>query len=225
VSPEARTPTDYDSFVKDPLSRWIESTFGLAAEAGSGRLVRAVPRPISGRGGAAAELSRLAEVDEELCATRIKDQLLAGWGIEQPDTRFPVFAFRLHQFISRGDTVFVSLEGEDERYVTVHPQNFVPEDRTHLLFPLVFCRECGQEYYAVRVVEEKAGERLEARVLDVKADETDEASGLSLREPIATLDPGRPAGGLVRAGHVEGEVPPPRARSPVPPRPPRRPHR
>jgi hypothetical protein len=177
VSPEARTPTDYHAFLHDPLSRWIESTFGLASERGSGRLVRAVPRPISGPGGAAGELSSLAEVDEELCATRIKDQLLAGWAIEQPDTRFPVFAFRLHQFISRGDTVFASLEGEDERYLTVHPQRFVPEDRSRLLFPLAFCRECGQEYYSIRVVDEKSGERLEARVPDVKTDETDGRPG------------------------------------------------
>ena len=37
----------------------------------------------------------------------------------RPDTGFPVFAFRLHQFISRGDTVYASLEPEADRYLTV----------------------------------------------------------------------------------------------------------
>ena len=31
----------------------------------------------------------------------------------------PPFAFRLHQFISRGDTVYASLEAEEERYITL----------------------------------------------------------------------------------------------------------
>src|SRR4030095_2071649 len=30
-------------------------------------------------------------------------------------------------------------------------QQFVPGDRGRILLPLVFCRECGQEYYCVRV--------------------------------------------------------------------------
>jgi len=60
-----------------------------------------------------------------------------------------VFAFRLHQFVSRGDTVYSSLEPESQRFLTVHGQQFVPGDRDRVLLPLSFCRECGQEYYTV----------------------------------------------------------------------------
>jgi len=67
-----------------------------------------------------------------------------------PETGFPVFAFRLHQFISRGDTVYASTENENKRYLTVRGQQFVPGDRDNILLPLVFCRECGKEYYCVR---------------------------------------------------------------------------
>ena len=35
---------EYDRFIADPLSRWIESTFGITTEAGTSRLIRAVPR-------------------------------------------------------------------------------------------------------------------------------------------------------------------------------------
>ena len=76
--------------------------------------------------------------------------LLKGHALEQPDTGFPVFAFRVHQFFSRGETVYASLEPEDARYVTTAEQQFVPGDRAKTLFPLAFCRECGQEYYTVR---------------------------------------------------------------------------
>ena len=60
-----------------------------------------------------------------------------------------MFAFRLHQFFSRGDTVFASLEIEADRYLTTQGQQFVPGDRDRVLLPLSFCRECGQDYYTV----------------------------------------------------------------------------
>ena len=53
---ERHPPTDYRSFVADPLSIWIESIFGLGTEEGTGRLVRARPRSITGKEGAAADL-------------------------------------------------------------------------------------------------------------------------------------------------------------------------
>src|SRR5215211_4456976 len=43
-----KSPTDYEGFVRDPLSVWIESTFGVTVEEGTGRLVRTIPRSISG---------------------------------------------------------------------------------------------------------------------------------------------------------------------------------
>jgi hypothetical protein len=75
--------------------------------------------------------------------------LLAGYRAVDPETRFPAFAFRLHQFISRGDTAYASLEAEDRRHITLQAQQYVPGDREKVLLPLVFCRECGQEYYCV----------------------------------------------------------------------------
>jgi ATP-dependent helicase YprA (DUF1998 family) len=173
----ARTPTELEEFIKDPLSRWIEATFGLAEEKDTRRLIRATPRSISGPGGAAEELADLIGVAPEICRVRIEDQLLAGWEIKQDKTGFPIFAFRLHQFISRGDTAFASLEPEDKRVITVHPQKFVPDDRARLLFPLTFCRECGQEYYSVRLSENTEGSLFEARPFDQKADEAEGEAG------------------------------------------------
>ncbi len=149
--PHAPPPAIYADFVADPLSSWIESAFGVTTDPGGARLVRSQPRSITGPEGAARELSALTGVAEAECAAAIQAGLLGGYACEpDPETGFPPFAFRLHQFISRGDTVYASLEPEAQRRLTLHGQQFVPGDRRKLLFPLTFCRECGQEYYSVR---------------------------------------------------------------------------
>ena len=146
-----RPPGRYQDFIEDPLSIWIEGSFGIRAEPETGRLIRSQARSVRGLEGAAQELCRLTGLPEDRCAEAIEEQLLASYGSEpNPDTGFPVFAFRLHQFISRGDTVYASVESEEQRYITLHGQQFVPGDRSRVLLPVVFCRECGQEYYCVR---------------------------------------------------------------------------
>ena len=147
------TPSlDYAGFINDPLSIWIERTFGITRESATGRLTRTDPKSITGDKGAAHDLSMITGIPESRCAEAIEQQLLVSYQCEtNPETGFPPFAFRLHQFISRGDTMYASLEPEETRYLTVHGQQFVPGDQNRVLLPLVFCRECGQEYYCVRL--------------------------------------------------------------------------
>jgi ATP-dependent helicase YprA (DUF1998 family) len=184
--PDVRPSDNYNAFVKDPLSRWIESTFGLTTESGSERLVRAEPRAIGGELGAGKALAMLTAAPIEQCVQKLQEQLLAGYRVRQPDTGFPIFAFRLHQFISRGDTVYSSVEPEDVRHNTTQAQKFVPEDRSRLLFPLTFCRECGQEYYTVCLLEEPGGHRVEPRAFGEKVPEGNGTIGylhVSARSP------------------------------------------
>ncbi|MFQ5745211.1 MAG: DEAD/DEAH box helicase, partial [Acidobacteriota bacterium] len=151
IESEAPPSQDFQSFAADPLSSWIESEFGLEREGETGRLIRRRPRSITGEGGAAKELAKRAGLPEDACRRAIERHLLASYKAEpDPQTRFPVFSFRLHQFISRGDTVYATPEAEAERYLTLQGQQYVPGDRARALLPLVFCRECGQEYYCVR---------------------------------------------------------------------------
>ena len=55
---------DVEDFVDDPLSSWIESTFGLTTE--DERLVRAIPRTITGTGGGAEDLASVTGEEERL---------------------------------------------------------------------------------------------------------------------------------------------------------------
>lgn len=146
-----KPPKTYQEFISDPLSSWIEDMFGLVSDPNSDKLFRAKPISITGENGAAKKLSKITGVEIKHCAEAIENQLMASYFCESnPETGFPVFAFRLHQFISRGDTVYASTENENKRYLTVRGQQFVPGDRDKILLPLVFCRECGKEYYCVR---------------------------------------------------------------------------
>lgn len=155
--------TDHHVFVNNPLSSWVETTFGIKHEAGSGRLIRATPKTIRGEEGGARSLSLLAGLPEDTCRQAIERTLLKGYEIKNPATGFSMFAFRLHQFISRGESVYTSLEAEAERHLTLDGQQFVPGGRDKILLPLVFCRECGQEYYCVWRRSDRAGDSFEPR--------------------------------------------------------------
>ncbi|HEY1353697.1 MAG TPA: DEAD/DEAH box helicase [Ktedonobacteraceae bacterium] len=141
---------DFSAFIDDPLSIWLESTFGVSWQAE--RLVRAQPRRIAGEEGSAAHLLHtLTGVQQQRCIQVIQQGLLAGYEqVIHPETGRAPFAFRLHQFISKGDTVYATLEHDPPRHVTLQYQRFAPGGRERILLPLAFCRECGQEYYTVR---------------------------------------------------------------------------
>ncbi|MFZ4984961.1 MAG: DEAD/DEAH box helicase [Blastocatellia bacterium] len=142
-------PKKYDQFIADPLVGWIESNLGL--DECEGRLVRRRPTRITGSGGAAERLSKLLAIPPETCRQALQNALLAGTECERhPVTGAAPLTFRLHQFFSRGGTVEATLESEAIRYLTLFRQHFRPGSREHILLPLVFCRECGQEYYSVR---------------------------------------------------------------------------
>lgn len=141
--------TTPEQLAADPLAQWVESFFGIERELQSGRFVRRIPKPLGGISGASAELSLLTGEGENLCEAAIRAVLMAGNSIKLP-SGYPMFAFRLHQFISRGDTAYSSLESPEERYITLTGQKYVPDGtRERLLFPLCFCRECGQDFYSV----------------------------------------------------------------------------
>ncbi|MCX7044341.1 MAG: DEAD/DEAH box helicase [Candidatus Sumerlaeota bacterium] len=143
----------YEEFIRHLLACWIESEFGLTTDEKSGLLARMKPKSIEGEHGASLTLANATGLSPEQCFAAITRALMEGFQCLHPETGFPVFAFRLHQFISRGDTVYTSLESESARHVTLHGQIFAPEvkdGKKRVLLPMAFCRECGQEYYCVK---------------------------------------------------------------------------
>jgi superfamily II DNA/RNA helicase len=112
----------------------------------------------------------------ERCLDILKQMFL--WG-----SKTKGLAFRLHQFISQGGSVYSTIESRDKRLFTLEGQYTTTEDR--LLYPLVFCRECGQDYYVVRYDADKQIVLPQLpTALDISPEDVDITEGyLTLDEP------------------------------------------
>lgn len=135
---------DWLSFSSHPLSAWIENCFGIREE--EGILRRQLPITLQE---GAAKLAANTELPVSDCTRRLQEMLLLGTAVTTPEGD-PAFAFKLHQFISQGGSIYATLEAPDQRLLTLEGQYYAPGEGERLLYPLVFCRSCGQEYYTVR---------------------------------------------------------------------------
>ncbi|TVQ45023.1 MAG: DEAD/DEAH box helicase [Gloeocapsa sp. DLM2.Bin57] len=129
------------AFQNHPLSAWIEMNFGLDDE--DGYLIRRTPISLSQ---GASQLAQETNTPEDKCLAILKQMFL--WG-----SKTKGLAFRLHQFISQGGSVYATAENAEKRFLTLEGQYSTTGNR--LLYPLVFCRECGQEYYFVHYDEDR----------------------------------------------------------------------
>ncbi len=165
-----------DEMIAHPLASWLEETFGLDTE--DGRLVRRAP--VTFAEGLRGLVARTG-LDPALCEERLRSVLEAG-NAARTATGDPVFAFRLHQFLSSGSSVFATLQPPAARYLTTEGQLIAPGDpvgTSRLLFPLAFCRECGQEYHLVSRV--RAG--------DDHLDESGKESDNTIRDRLVPRAP------------------------------------
>lgn len=137
---------NFSAFRDDPLAIWVELTLGLELPA-EGGYVRA--RPMTLRE-AAERLAKDAECDEELARRGLQAFLIAAHEVETPHGGMP-FAFKLHQFISGPGKVLSTLEAPEHRQITLDAQRFAPgrQEQGVQLYPVHFCRDCGQEYHTV----------------------------------------------------------------------------
>lgn len=168
------TPTTWEALNTDPLAIWTEQTFGLR-EDDEARLARQLPTQLRN---AADTLADQTGVDLAICEDKLRELLLAGSRVRDSQGR-PLFAFKLHQFIGKGDTAYATLERPEHRYLTTQYQRSAPIGQTgQPLFPLAFCRECGQDFLVVNL--DKGGENFSPRILNGGRGEQAEATGLLL---------------------------------------------
>lgn len=139
-------PTTSIELLADPLTAWIEMTFGLDTEE-NGRYKRMVP--ISLKEGA-EKLSKVSGVSIDECKARLLEIFRRGSTDLKNVDGGPLFGFKLHQLISQGGTIYSTLETPGDRRFTIEGQYYAPwaEDK-RILYPLKFCRVCGKEYYRV----------------------------------------------------------------------------
>ncbi len=166
-------PDSPAAFRAHPLACWIEHALGLEVEA-DGRLRRRAPRALSD---AAAQLSKETGRSIEDCRDLLQRWLLRGAALKEGDR--PIFAYKLHQFISQSQAVHATLQPAAQRTFQMNGQ-LVAEDGL-LLFPLRFCRRCGQEYYHVV--------RKDDRLLPIASDEEYADDEVHLQEGYLMLAP------------------------------------
>jgi MoxR-like ATPase len=154
-------PAGFAAFRADPLAAWVEETFGFEPGPASGVRRR---RPLTVPDAAGLLRERTGQ-DDESCVRAIVRTLEAGARTTNPATGRPLFAFRLHQFLSKGDNVYVTIERPAVRHITSKYQVAAPGTggMQKILLPLAFCRECGQEYLSVWRRREAGGWRFSAR--------------------------------------------------------------
>jgi very-short-patch-repair endonuclease len=166
------TPAGWDALRTDPLAIWTEQKFGLR-EDDEGRLARQLPTRLET---AAGTLAHETSTEAAACEAQLRDLLLAGSKARDSQGR-PLFAFKLHQFIGKGDTAYVTLERPEARYLTTQYQRSSPEGQPgQPLFPLAFCRECGQDFLVVNL--DHGGENFSPRILNGGRGDQAEATGL-----------------------------------------------
>ena len=150
---EAPAPApEAEAVRRHPLAAWAEEAFGL--EQKDGRWVRRRPETFED---VARRLAKESGLAVERCRTPLRRVLEAGNEAGRSAGR-PLFAFRLHQWLSSGSSVYATLEAPDAREFSMSGQ--YKADGERVLYPLAFCRECGQEYYLASLTEEDGAEQL-----------------------------------------------------------------
>ena len=148
LSPAATRTWTAADLREHPLARWVELELGLEREDGlaNGKWVRCKPHTLQQ---ASKTLAEQTGLDDEQILCTLRDFLLAAYRVEVgPNRRF--FAFRLHQFVSAGGDVHATLQAPGQRYLSLKAQKYQPNaGRQSLLYPVVFCRSCGQEFHPV----------------------------------------------------------------------------
>lgn len=134
---------EFEKLRKHPIAAWVELTLGISYE--EGMWVRAKPKTLEE---ASILLSTESGLSIEHCQKYLAQFLLLAYRTRDINDK-PLFAFRIHQFISGAGDLYSTLEQPGKRQLDLHGQQYVPGDRTRRFYTVHFCRNCGQEYYPV----------------------------------------------------------------------------
>ena len=177
-----------EELADDELAIWIETRIGLKNV--DHKPERASPVSLEQ---VAEALSESCGLPRNPCAEALRNALI-GFSTPERQRRIteggsdPLFAFKLHQFISGAGRLYATLRPEGERDVTFSGQIFNPKNDEERLYPVHFCRSCGQEFHPVTLRSMSGRAYFEKREIDdipVEADEDDEGAewGFLMPEP------------------------------------------
>lgn len=161
----------FDAFRKDPLAIWVELHLGIELPAHEApRRAKPVTLKV-----ASEQLARDADCSEEFAREGLQRFLVAAHAVRTQQGRAP-FAFKLHQFISGPGKVHTTLEALESRHITLDAQRFAPgrQAESVFLYPVHFCRDCGQEYHPVWRSEQGRVQYSPREIDDITADDNED---------------------------------------------------
>ncbi len=163
----------YLDFQDDPLAIWVELNLGIEYSSNEAPR-RAKPLTLHD---AASRLAADASCDIDHARAGLQAFLVAAHDVRTEQGR-PPFAFKLHQFISGPGKVLATLEPAGKRHITLDAQRFAPgrQNENVRLYPVHFCRDCGQEYHPVWRSGQSAQEFTPREIDDISSDGDEDAS-------------------------------------------------
>lgn len=160
---------NHQELEKHPTANWLEENIALEPKAG--QYVRRKPTTIKD---ISAQLQEATGLTLAQCELHIAE--LLSWAnklnANKPaNIRKNYLPYKIHQFISQTGTVYATLGAEDSRDFQLEAGLYAEKDNS-FLFPLVFSRESGHEFYCVTLDDD------ESRILPMEfynmGDEEDE---------------------------------------------------
>jgi len=161
---------DVEKLKTHPVAIWLENQ--IALETRESELVRGKPRRISA---IVAELAGASNQPEELCREFLVALLQwissANQRLQATGQRYTILPFKLHQFISQTGSVYTTLDQDEQRFITLQPGVFQPnQDNKKPIFPNVFSRSGGHAFICVSLI----GSHLEPREFRESSDEDED---------------------------------------------------
>ena len=165
-----------DDVLRDnPLAIWVETTLGIRRDEVPSKWTRARPLTLDE---AATKLAEDSGRSKTTSATALRQLLLLAAVPEKDRTghgsESAFFPFRLHQFVSGAAAALTTFNRPGTRAVELEGQQFLPGDETTRLYPVYFCRDCGQEYLVARLRNEHGEQTLLPRDIDDMAKPVEE---------------------------------------------------
>jgi superfamily II DNA/RNA helicase len=135
---------DESYLVTHPLANWLEEN--IALNYNGDILVRNKPMTFNE---ILSELVAYTSLSGEKCESELLNLLLliSNVNTAKSNKRESYLPFKLHQFISQTGTVYVTLDQDENRYITLEPGHYKSDgEEKRLLFPVVFSRNSGHEF-------------------------------------------------------------------------------
>jgi superfamily II DNA/RNA helicase len=136
----------FDVFENHPTTNWLEEN--IALEKKEGVFIRRKPLKISQ---IAIQLAEYSNLDIAICEKHISNLLV--WANKLNSTKSKqknYLPYRIHQFIAQTGSVYATLGSQDSRELFMDAGLYAESKDTYI-FPLVFSRTSGHEFYCANI--------------------------------------------------------------------------